>query len=74
MFEDASQHPGRRIPLKRIRKSIYQQLSGVRSGKGLFRGKKNFFLFERKRFGRGGEFSSFLDELGLQFLQQQKTG
>ena len=26
-----------------------------------------FFLFERKGFGRGGEFSSFSNELGLHF-------
>ena len=27
---------------------------------------KNFFLFERKGFGRGDEFSSFLGQLGTQ--------
>ena len=51
----------------------YQQLSGVRSGKGLFSGKKKLFLFERKGFGRGGEISSFLEELGAHFHFQKNS-
>ena len=33
---------------------------------------KKLFLFERKGFGRGGEISSFLEELGAHFHFQKK--
>ena len=35
--------------------------------KRTFFAKKKFFLFERKGFGRGDEFSPFLGQLGTQF-------
>ena len=50
-------------------KSI-QQLSGDHPGyqsKRTFFCEKKFFLFERKGFGRGDEFSPFLGQLGTQF-------
>ena len=43
-----------------------QQLQGGRSPRQFFFVKKKVSWFERQGFGRGGEISSFLGELGLQ--------
>ena len=49
----------------------YQQLLRGHLAIDTFRGKKQLFLFEQKGFGRGGEFSSFSEELSLQFSPEK---